>query len=107
MRRRVRWHDRRSGSFLDSALRLVRRSSALLRLRPWIGLSNESGRSRDGRKGIFSMIRGSAKAERKRAEETKRQRWNMFDCFCPISLDKSPRLFYAELDEWPIRNQPG
>ena len=57
--------------------------------------------------GIFSMIRGSSKAERKRVEETKRQRWNIFDCFCSISLDKPPRLFYAELDEWPIRNQPG
>jgi hypothetical protein len=56
---------------------------------------------------IFSMIRGSSKAERKRVEETKRQRWNIFDCFCSISLDKPPRLFYAELDEWPIRNQPG
>jgi hypothetical protein len=56
---------------------------------------------------IFSMIRGLSEAERKRAVETKRQRWNMVDCFCPISLDKSPRLFYAELDEWPIRNQPG
>src|SRR6266704_2675597 len=42
------------------------------------------------------MIRGSSKAERKRAEETKRQRWNMFDCFCPISLVDRPifgRLF--------------
>jgi hypothetical protein len=48
-----------------------------------------------------------SEAERKRAVETKRQRWNMVDCFCPISLHKSPRLFYAELDEWPIRNQPG
>src|SRR5260370_41979039 len=50
MRRRVRWHDRRSGSFLGSALRLVRGSSAGLRPRPWIGLSDESGRSRDGQK---------------------------------------------------------
>jgi hypothetical protein len=57
--------------------------------------------------GIFSMIRGLSEAERKRAVETKRQRRNMVDCFCPISLNKSPRLFYAELDEWPIRNQPG
>src|ERR1035441_8950851 len=49
--------------------------------------------------GIFSMIRGLSEAERKRAVETKRQRRNMVDCFCPISLNKSPRLFYAELDE--------
>ena len=53
------------------------------------------------------MIRGSSKAERKRVEETERQRWNIFDCLCSISLDKSLWLFYAELDEWPIRNQPG
>src|ERR1022692_2141577 len=39
------------------------------------------------------MIRGLSEAERKRAVETKRQRRNMVDCFCPISLDKSPRLF--------------
>src|ERR1051325_10753268 len=50
MRRRVRWHDRRNGSFSGSALRLVRRSSALLRPRPWIDLSSESGRSRDGQR---------------------------------------------------------
>ena len=62
---------------------------------------------KEGLPRIFSMIRGSSKAERKRVEETKRQRWNIFDCFCSISLDKPPRLFYAELDEWPIRNQPG
>src|ERR1035438_1684020 len=43
--------------------------------------------------GIFSMIRGLSEAERKRAVETKRQRRNMVDCFCPISLNKSPRLF--------------
>jgi RNA-directed DNA polymerase len=47
---RVRWHDRRNGSFSGSALRLVRRSSASLRRRPWIGLGNESGKSRDGQK---------------------------------------------------------
>src|ERR1019366_567216 len=46
--RRVRWRDRRNESFSDSASRPVRRSSALLRRRPWIGLSSESGRSRDG-----------------------------------------------------------
>src|SRR5215472_1531584 len=33
MRRRVRWRDRRSGSFSGSASRLVRRSSASLRRR--------------------------------------------------------------------------
>jgi hypothetical protein len=34
--------------FLGFSLRLVRRSSASLRQRHWIGLSNESGRSRAG-----------------------------------------------------------
>ena len=47
---RVRWHDRRIGSFSGSALHPGQRSSASLRPRPWIGLSNESGRSRDGQK---------------------------------------------------------
>src|SRR5437016_9745578 len=51
MRRRVRWHDRRNESFSGSALRPVQRSSALLRRRPWIGLSNESETSRDEQKG--------------------------------------------------------
>ena len=36
--------------FLGSALRLVRRSSVLLRQRPWIGLGDESERSRDGQR---------------------------------------------------------
>src|SRR5712691_9212665 len=48
MRRRVRWHDRRNGSFSDSALRLVRTSSARLRRNLWNGSSGESGRSREG-----------------------------------------------------------
>src|ERR1035441_4216010 len=47
---RVRWHDRRNGSFSGSALLLVRRSGGLLHRRPWIGLGGESGRSRDGQK---------------------------------------------------------
>ncbi len=34
--------------FLGFSFTAVRRSSASLRQRPWIGLSNESGRSRDG-----------------------------------------------------------
>src|ERR1039458_10532402 len=50
MRGRVRWHDRRNGSFSGSALLLVRRSGGLLHRRPWIGLGGESGRSRDGQK---------------------------------------------------------
>src|SRR6516225_5324736 len=48
MRRRVRWHDRRNGSSSDSALRLVRTSSARLRRNRWTGSSNESGTSREG-----------------------------------------------------------
>ena len=46
--RKVRWHNRRNESFLDSALRLVQRSSASLRPRLWIGLSGESVKSRVG-----------------------------------------------------------
>ena len=42
--------DRGNGSLSGSALTPVPRSSALLRRRPWIGLSDESGRSRDGQK---------------------------------------------------------
>jgi hypothetical protein len=45
------------------------------------------------------MIWGPAIAERRPAEETKPQRQNIFEHLCSISLDKPPRLFYAELDE--------
>src|ERR1035437_9084415 len=47
--------ERKSGTggephFSGSVLRPVRRSSEPLRRRPWIGLSNESGKSRNGQK---------------------------------------------------------
>src|SRR5208283_162084 len=48
MRRRVQWRDRRRGSFSDSALVLVQRSSASLRPRLWSGLSAASGNHTSG-----------------------------------------------------------
>ena len=42
--------------------------------------------------GIFSIIRGSAKANRKRVLETQPERCNIFDYLCSISLDISLRL---------------
>lgn len=41
---------------------------------------------------IFSIIRGSAKANRKRVLETQPERCNIFDYLCSISLDISLRL---------------
>jgi RNA-directed DNA polymerase len=49
--------DDRSESFSVSALRLVRRSGVSLRPRPWIGLNDESERSRDGQKASASRRR--------------------------------------------------
>jgi RNA-directed DNA polymerase len=51
----ARPQERKSGTdaqphFSGSALRPVRRSSVPLRRRPWIGFSNESGKSRNGQK---------------------------------------------------------
>jgi RNA-directed DNA polymerase len=40
-----RWPDRRSGSSSGSALRLLQKSSASSRQKPWSGLSNESVKS--------------------------------------------------------------
>src|ERR1019366_2904947 len=50
MRRRVRWRDRRNGSFWDSASQPVRRSSAPLRRRPWIGLATNPGDHATGKR---------------------------------------------------------
>src|ERR1700681_1040407 len=55
MRRRVRWRDRSNGSFLDSRLRTVRKSSARLRRRLWSGSGRRFAKSRDGRKASASQ----------------------------------------------------
>src|SRR4030081_2873101 len=53
-RQRVRWHDRRNGSFSGSASRLVRTPSARSRQNLWNGSSGESGRSREGPRALAS-----------------------------------------------------
>jgi RNA-directed DNA polymerase len=57
MRRRVRWRDRRSERFWDSASPLVKRSSARLRRRPLNGSKPESEQSRDEPKASASRRR--------------------------------------------------
>src|SRR6478736_376022 len=84
MRRRVRWHDRRSGSFSGSASPLVQASSAQSRRNLWNASNSESGRSR----------------ERQRASASKRQLatymrgWRGYFGFC-----ETPEVLIA-LTRW-------